>query len=95
MKTLDYAVNLSLMRSEAGCQYIYDLANDKALTKADKIDALKQDVTDYLYETLDYGTVEDRESELQSIFNYDFLSTMFGIILRSTDWELIIDYHKE
>ena len=95
MKTLDYAVNLSLMRSEEGCQYIYDLANDKALTKADKIDALKQDVTDYLYETLDYGTVEDRENELQPIFNYDFLTTMFGIILRSTDWELIIDYHTE
>ena len=101
MKTLDYAVNLALMRSDDGCQYIYALANDNDLTEIEQINTLKNDTMglclDYIYEAeIDHSDrFVDKNNELQFVFNDDFFSIVFSSILRSTDWSVILDYHKE
>ena len=101
MQTIESAVNLALMSTEHGREYIYKLANNNDLTEIEQINTLKNDTMglclDYIYEAeIDHSDrFVDKNNELQFVFNDDFFSIVFSSILRSTDWSVILDYHKE
>ena len=83
MNSIESAINLSLMSNEEGVQFIYDLANSN-LSQEEKINTLKESITNYLFTTLEYIEDEVYESVAESVtfLSYEFLITMFGNISR-------------
>jgi len=101
MTPIESAINFSMMSNVEGVQYIYDLANSE-VSQEEKISVLKSHITEYIFNVLEYGAyhLEDEihgDSPEQSVqfFNHDFLTTMFGSILHTVNWDVIINYHKE
>ena len=98
MNTVESAINLGLMCDEDGVQYIYNLANTD-LSKEEKTSILRDYVSTYIYYVLQHGAYEmedqDETTDSYESLNYNFLTTMFGSILHTVDWDNIIAYHQE
>ena len=105
MNSIESAINLSIMSNPNGVQYIYDLANNN-LSQEEKINTLRESITDYLFNVLDHGAYNLRETLLEDeiyesytepipFISYEFLTTMFSSILHTVNWDIIINYHKE
>jgi len=101
MTPVESAINLSLMSNAEGVQFIYDLANSE-VSQEEKIGVLKSYITEYVFSVIDYGAyhLEDyiyEHAPEQSVqfFNHEFLTTLFGSILHTVNWDVIINYHKE
>ena len=101
MNSVDSAINLGIMSTEEGVQFINSLANNN-VSQEEKIGVLKSHTTEYIFNVLEYGAyhLEDEIYEYSpeqtvNFFNHDFLTTMFGSILHTVNWDVIINYHKE
>jgi len=102
MTPIESAINLSVMSNDEGVQFIYALANSD-VSQEEKIGVLKNHITEYVFNILEYGAYhlleddvyEDTPEQPVQFFNHDFLTTMFGSILHTVNWDVIINYHKE
>ena len=104
MTPIESAINLSMMCNEEGVQFIYDLANRNSSQESKTI-VRKEMIEEYIFEVVAQGAYEVEENEeiqqnenteaSNEFLNTNFLTTMFGSILRAVNWDVIIDYHKE
>lgn len=100
MNSVESAINLGVMSDEQGVQFIYDLANSK-VSQEEKIGVLKSHIAEYIFNVLEYGAyhLEDDANEdtehSAKFLNYEFLNIVFGSILHTVNWDVIINYHKE